>query len=429
MNVLVIGGGGREHALTWKLAQSPQVKNVYCCPGNGGTAEEGTNVAIDPGDFSAVAEFVRKSDIDLTVVGPETHLVNGISDYFTKRGLPIFGPGHRGAQIEGSKVFSKELFEKYKIPSGRFQVFENNTQNDIDAVRSFVQEHEWARVLKADGLAAGKGVLVCETEEDVNAAIETLMIRKAFGPAGDRIVVEEKLVGEEVSMLCFMDGQSYLPMLPSQDYKQIYEGDKGPNTGGMGAYAPVPFVNEKIIERICTEIFEPTLQGFQQDNIDYKGILYAGVMITDEGPKILEYNCRFGDPEAQPILFMLDSDLVDVIMHVLNGTLKDATLNWRTGYAACIVMVSDGYPGAYQSGREVQGLPAVEKITDGKVFQAGTKMVDDRIITSGGRVLGVTATAESLQHALDLAYEGVALIDFDNKYFRPDIGFRALRHG
>lgn len=429
MKILVLGSGGREHALVWKLAQSPAVTKVICCPGNAGTMQDGDNSSIDADCTDELLHYVQVNNIDLTVVGPEVPLVSGIVDVFEEYGFPIFGPSKAAAVLEGSKAYAKDFMAKYQIPTARYQTFPNATETDIESVKTFVSTNAWAKVLKADGLAAGKGVLVCNTDDDAAEAIHTLMVDKQFGRAGDKIVVEEKLTGQELSLLVFTDGKSVVPMLPSQDYKQVGEGDKGPNTGGMGAHAPVPFVDEIMLNHIKSTIIDPTIQGLQQENITYKGVLYFGLMLTDDGPKVLEFNCRFGDPETQPVLYLLKSDLADIMLKIINGTLNEVQLDWKPGYAACIVMAAGGYPGAYEKGKIITGFYKVEALDTVKIFHAGTKDDGKNIVTNGGRVLGVTAGGETLQAALDAAYGAVDCIDFELKYYRPDIGFRALQHG
>ncbi len=428
MNILIIGGGGREHALVWKLNNNDNTNKIYCCPGNGGISKEAEIVNIDVNNFKSLAGFAKEKLIDLTVVGPEVPLVNGVVDYFNSQNLKIFGPIKKAAIIEGSKVFAKQFMKKYNIPTGEFSVFDSSDEDCIKKAKEMLAQNENFRVIKADGLAAGKGVTVCKNVAEAQWAIERIVLRKAFGNAGDKFIIEEKLSGEEVSIIAFIDGENIVPMLSSQDYKQIYEEDKGPNTGGMGAYAPVPFLSKKVNEIIYNKILLPTLRGFKEEGIVYKGVLYAGLMIENDVPKVLEYNCRFGDPETQPLLFLLKSDLADIMERTINGELKDINLEWNDKFSACVVIASEGYPGSYAKGLKITGLDELDNISHLKVFHAGTKLVDNKIYTNGGRVLGVTSSGKSLREALDNAYMGVDRIYFEGKYLRKDIGFRAFRY-
>jgi len=421
MKILVVGSGGREHALVWKVHQSPQVSRVYCAPGNGGTAEVGDNVAIAADDISSLADFAAREEIDLTVVGPELPLTLGIVDHFEERGLRIFGAKAAAAEIEGSKVFAKELMRKYGIPTADYEVCQ--TPREAEAA---VGRFGAPVVVKADGLAAGKGVLVCRALEEARAAIRAIMSERAFGAAGERVVVEEYLRGEEASFLAFTDGEAVLPMLSSQDHKPIYDEDRGPNTGGMGAYSPAPVVGEALHDRIMQEIIIPTVRALASEGRPYRGVLYAGLMIHEGEPKVLEFNARFGDPEAQPILTQMRSDLVPILNATMDGALDSVRLDWRVGASVCVVMASEGYPGSYAKGLAIRGLDAVHGMEGVVVFHAGTTRRGLELVTSGGRVLGVTAWGATIAEAISRAYGAVEQIHWDGVYYRRDIGHRAL---
>jgi phosphoribosylamine--glycine ligase len=422
MKVLVVGGGGREHTLVWKLKQSPQVKGLYCAPGNGGIAQCATCVPIGAEDIAGLLEFARREKIGLTVVGPEAPLCAGIVDAFTEAGLRIFGPGKRAARVEGSKIFAKELMAHYNVPTAPYQIFD-----DADKAAEYVRRVGAPIVIKADGLAAGKGVMVCAAEQEALDAVERTMRRRAFGDAGGRILVEKKLVGEEASVLAFVAGESFVLMESSQDHKPAYDGDTGPNTGGMGAYSPAPIVDEIAWGRIRTEIFERVVRGMAADGLDYRGVLYAGLMMTEDGPQVLEFNVRFGDPEAQALLPRLEDDLVDVLQSVIDGTLDRTMLCWASTAAVCVVMASGGYPGAYEKGKVITGLEDAEADDDVVVFHAGTKLDGNKVVTAGGRVLGVTARGRTLESAIETAYNAVEIIQFEGAHYRTDIGAKALR--
>jgi len=426
VKILVVGSGGREHALVWKLKQSESVETVYCAPGNGGISREAECAPIPVLDTAGLITFVNEKKIDLTVVGPEAPLTGGIVDTFEEKGLSIFGPRRSAAILEGSKVYAKNFMIRYEIPTASCFIVYGKNDSEINWAREYARENPQARVVKADGLAAGKGVLVCSDYEEVESAIDEVFIKKSFGDAGNQFIIEEKLTGEEISILLFLDGSHCVPMLPSQDYKQIFEGDTGPNTGGMGAFAPVPFLSESDIPAIYEKIIGPTVRGLKNEEIEYKGVLYLGLMLTSDGPKVLEFNCRFGDPETQPILYLLKTDLVEVIQHTIHGTLDQVQLEWGDGYAACIVAASKGYPGAYEKGKLISGLDSVP--SDIKVFHAGTKYDDGNYLTNGGRVLGVTGHGVTFQEALDRAYAGLKQISFEGMYYRKDIGFRVFRN-
>jgi phosphoribosylamine--glycine ligase len=420
MKVLVVGGGGREHAIAWKLSGSPHVDSIYSAPGNAGIAGLGECVSIDAEDKNTLLDFAREEKIDFTIVGPEAPLVSGIVDLFRGEGLRIFGFDSKGSLLEGSKVWAKQFMERYKVPTGRFAVFDNHcsAQNAIDAGSP-------PFVIKADGLAAGKGVLICQTVEEARDAVETVMQRKQFGTAGDRIVFEEFLEGTELSVLAVFDGKDYRLFVPSQDHKRAFEGDKGPNTGGMGAYAPVPVLDHALEEKIRIEIIERTLSGIQSERIEGAGVVYFGLMLTSDGPKVLEYNCRFGDPETQVILPLLKADLFEVLYEATGKNLEDVDFENSDEACACVVIASGGYPGKYEKGKEISGIAIAEEIGC-TVFHAGTKLENGGTVTSGGRVLGVTAVAETLKGAVDKAYSGVDEISFEGCFSRRDIAWRAL---
>lgn len=419
MKVLVVGGGGREHALVWKISQSLRVKKIFCAPGNAGIAQLAECVDIKDGNIPALVDLVRREKIDLTVVGPEAPLVAGLVDILEKEGFPVFGPRQRAAEIEGSKVLAKEIMQKYGIPTARYAAFDSARD-----ARDYIKEIDAPCVVKADGLAAGKGVIVAEDEQTALAAVESIMEQKVFGAAGSRIVVEERLRGEEASMLAFTDGEHVVPMISSQDHKQVFDGDRGPNTGGMGAYAPAPVLSPAMQQEVMEKIMLPAVRGMAAEDRPYRGVLYAGLMFTEKGPQVLEFNARFGDPETQPIMAMLESDLVDVIQALLAGELHKADLRWFDGAAVCVVLASGGYPGAYQKGEVITGLESLpENVT---AFHAGTAMRGGAFVTAGGRVLGITALADSIPAAIDLAYRGVSRVHFNGMHYRKDIGQKAL---
>ncbi len=424
MKVLVIGKGGREHALVWKLAQSPRAERVWCAPGNAGTARDGVNVAIEPDEFDKLVRFVRKENIDLTVVGPEDPLARGIVDYFQKEGLRIFGPTREAAQLEASKVFAKGLMRHADVPTAEFKVFDHP-----EPARTWIDTREYPVVVKADGLAAGKGVFVCSTKEEALAAIDHIMVREEFGrAAGRQVVVEKRMEGEELSILALVAGRIILPLPPTQDHKAAFDGDTGPNTGGMGAYCPAPLGTPELLEQIDTEVLVPTVHAMKRSRRPFRGILYAGLMITPQGPRVLEFNCRFGDPEAQPLLMRLRTDLLDLIEATVDERLDEfeGRLEWDPRPAVCVVLASKGYPGRYEKGYPIKGLATAEALPDVKVFHAGTRLEGDRVLTDGGRVLGVTALGDTLAEAKKRAYEAVACIDFPGMHYRRDIADKAL---
>lgn len=418
MRLLVVGSGGREHALTWKLAQSDKVDKIYCAPGNAGMAELAELVPIDPEDIDGLAEFAARNGIDLTVVGPEAPLVRGLVDVFEEKGLKAFGPRRRAARLEGSKSFAKTFMTKYGIPTAPYRIFD-----DPEEARRYIRSRGAPAVVKADGLAAGKGVSVATSVEEAERAVEDVMVRKVFGSAGEKVVVEDCLYGEEVSVLALTDGKAVLPLLPCQDHKRVFDGDKGPNTGGMGAYCPVPVYTPEVHRAVREKILEPLVAGMAEEGCPYTGVIYAGLMITEEGPQVLEFNCRFGDPEAQPLVVLLKSDLLELMEAVLEGRLSEARVDWYEGAAVCVVMASQGYPGPYEKGKPIYGL---EKVCDAVVFHAGTALTGGRVVTSGGRVLGVTARGKDIQEAVDKAYRAVGQISFEGVHYRKDIAYRAL---
>jgi len=430
MKVLVIGSGGREHTIVWKLAQSERVSKIYCIPGNGGIAQIAECVSLDPLNFSSVAEFAKKESVDLTVVGPEVPLVAGIVDYFRVKGLRIFGPDMRAAKMEGSKVFAKNFMRKYDIPTADFEVFEDakDASDYVEKLsRSSGKVGKFSCVVKADGLAAGKGAIVCETKEEALDAIHSIMEDRIFGDAGNKVIIEEKLEGEEASLIGFCDGETVVPTIPSQDHKPIFDQDRGPNTGGMGAYAPAPVVTETVYRWAEERIFDNFLKGLKAEEIEFKGAIYAGIMVTSEGPKVLEFNVRFGDPENQAVLPLLKTDLVDLLEVTIEGGLREAPPEWDNKSCVCVLAASGGYPGSYQKEKEIFGLDRVGKRDDVYVFHAGTKKDGNRFLTSGGRVLGVTGWKDTLKEAIDASYKAVREIHFEGMHYRRDIGAKGLK--
>lgn len=424
MKVLVVGSGGREHTLAWKLRQSTHVDEIFCAPGNAGTARIGKNVALSDCDLDGLVSFAKENEIALTVVGPEAPLVAGIVDRFQSEGLKVMGPSATAAQLEGSKVFTKDFLKNHGIPTAAFEVFENPA--DAEA-RLKAGAFKFPTVVKADGLAAGKGVLICANLEEALDAVKIVMRDKAFGTAGAKMVIEEFLVGEEASFMVFTDGVNILPMVPSQDHKAIFEGDKGPNTGGMGAYSVDFLLSPELRQGIIEDIIEPTVRGMAAQGAPFRGILYAGLMMTAEGPKVLEYNVRFGDPETQVVLPRLKSDLYEICMAIAEGDLSSTEAEWDEEACVCVVMASQGYPGPYQKGKEVSGIEMAEEGERATVFHAGTAVKEDKVVTSGGRVLGVTSRGETLGSAIMKAYEAVNKINFDGSYYRRDIAAKGLK--
>ncbi|MFB3886530.1 MAG: phosphoribosylamine--glycine ligase [Thermodesulfobacteriota bacterium] len=421
MKVLVVGSGGREHALVWKIAQSPKVTKIYCAPGNAGISEQASIVPIKANDLNGLLEFALQKEIDLTVVGPEEPLTKGIVDLFESRGLAIFGASQKASEIEGSKSFAKEMMKKYSIPTGSYEIFE-----DPKRAVAYLRKQGAPIVVKADGLAAGKGVVVCKTVEEAIESVERIMVRKVFGEAGRRVVIEEYLVGEEASYLAFTDGKVILPMASSQDHKAIFDGDEGPNTGGMGAYSPAPVVTNQVHERILEKVLRPMIQGMGEEGRPYKGVLYAGLMIHDGHPKVLEFNARFGDPETQPVLMRMKGDMVPILMACIKGNLSQYQIAWDNRASVCVVMASKGYPGDYEGGKAIHGLKEVSQMKDVFVFHAGTDLKDGQVVTSGGRVLGVAGLGEDIPRAIEKTYEAVRRIAWEGVYYRKDIGQKAL---
>jgi phosphoribosylamine--glycine ligase len=423
MKVLVIGNGGREHALVWKIAQSPRVERVFCAPGNAGTAADGENVNLPPGDFPALVRFANDNSVGLVVVGPEAPLAAGIVDAMEREGLRVFGPNRGAAELEASKGFCKDILRNAAVPSGEYHTF-----RDAESAIRFLQEREDVPiVVKADGLAAGKGVFVCDGRDQAVDAVQQIAQDKVFGEAGDRLVIEERLHGEEASVLAITDGQTLVTLPPAQDHKRAYDGDAGPNTGGMGAYSPAPLVDDQMLAWIEEHILVPTVHAMKRARRPFRGVLYAGLMITNQGPKVLEYNVRFGDPECQPILMRLKSDLVDVLEAAVDGRLdRIAPLEWDPRPAVCVVMASEGYPGDYPKGFPIRGLAEAAQVPDAKIFHAGTTLKDGQVVTSGGRVLGVTALGNNVAQAKLQAYTAVKCIRWDGAWCRKDISDKAL---
>lgn len=422
MKVLLVGSGGREHVLAWKIKKSPLLTELYCAPGNAGIAAVAQCADIKTDDINGLLRFAREKSIDLTIVGPEAPLVAGIVDAFETAGLKIFGPNKAAAQLEGSKVFAKEFMLRRNIPTATFMTFDR-----IDDARAFLNNAQFPLVIKADGLASGKGVVICATREEGLAAVDQMMEQKVFAEAGSKIVVEDCLEGEEVSILAISDGENFVILDSAQDHKRIFDDDLGPNTGGMGAYSPAPLVTAALRKKIESRIIEPTIRGMQREGTPFKGVLYAGLMITDQGPQVLEYNVRFGDPEAQAVLPRLKNDLLDVMLAGCEGRLKDVELTWDQRSCVCVVMSSGGYPGKFETGYEISGLYSAHEETDTFVFHAGTKQEGQRIVTAGGRVLGVVSLGEGIKTAINKAYAVVDHIKFEHCFFRRDIGARALR--
>lgn len=422
MKVLVVGQGGREHALVWKLGQSPRVDTVYCAPGNAGTAADGINVDIADSDIDGLVRFAQEKQIDLTVVGPEAPLCAGIVDRFRKVGLKTFGPNRAAAKLEGSKIFAKKVMHKANVPTAKHKVFDRDEQ----AIAWMQAQGSDTWVVKADGLAAGKGAIVCGSKKEARNAINLILRERAFGDAGNDLLIEECLVGQETSILAIVDGTTIVPLETSQDHKRALDGDKGPNTGGMGAYSPAPIVTDELMEEILQTVLLPTVHAMNSDDTPFRGILYAGIMVTARGPKVLEYNVRFGDPEAQPVLMRLKTDLFDVLLAAAEGRLDEIEpLDWDPRPSICVVMASEGYPGSYEKGRFIGGLDEAATHDDVKVFHAGTQLHDGQVATNGGRVLGVTALGDSIADAKQKAYAAVDCIKWDGGWCRTDISDKA----
>jgi phosphoribosylamine--glycine ligase len=422
MKVLIIGSGGREHAIVWKVSKSRHIDKIYCFPGNAGISELAECINFDVNNFGALVDFVKHEGIDLTIVGPEAPLSKGIADVFEKEGRKILGPNMKASQLEGSKVFAKDIMKRYGIPTAEYKAF-----------TSYLHAEDYVRlkgapiVIKADGLAAGKGVIVAETVDEAINALRLIMKDRAFGDAGNRVIVEECIRGEEASFMAFTDGKTILPMVSSQDHKRIFDGDNGPNTGGMGAYSPAPVITEKLESIIMENVMRPMIRGLQSEGIKYKGILYAGLMIRNNQPFVLEFNCRLGDPETQPVLSRLKTDLIDIALAITDEKLSDINLGWKPNASVCVVIASKGYPGAYEKGEIITGLDDVKKMNDAFVFHAGTAFNNNKLVTSGGRVLGVTALGKNIKDAKDRAYTAIEKIHFDGMHYRKDIADRAIK--
>jgi len=421
MKILVVGGGGREHALVWKIAQSPKVSNIFCAPGNAGISEQATLVPIKANDLNGLLNFASREKIDLTIVGPEEPLTKGIVDLFESKGLTIFGASQKAAELEGSKAFAKEMMKKYRVPTSSYEIFE-----DPKKAKDYIRRQGAPIVVKADGLAAGKGVILCKTVGEALKSIDQIMVEKIFGEAGNRVVVEEYLVGEEASYIAFTDGKAILAMASSQDHKQVFDGDQGPNTGGMGAYSPAPVVTDEVHEKIIEKILRPIIQGMGEEGRPYKGVLYAGLMIHEGHPKVLEFNARFGDPETQPVLMRMKGDIIPILGACIEGNLSRYKIEWDSRAAVCVVMASKGYPGDYEKGEPISGLKEVSQMEDIFVFHAGTALKDGQMSTNGGRVLGVTGLGKDIPRAIERTYQAVQKISWQGVHYRKDIGQKAL---
>ena len=424
LKVLVIGSGGREHALVWKIKQSPMVDEVFCVPGNGGIAREATEVPIDPADFNALADFAQAQEIGLTVVGPEVPLVAGIADIFEARGLKVFGPSAKAAQLEGSKIFAKDIMEKYGVPTAAAKLF-----TDYGEAAAYLATLEAPYVVKADGLAAGKGVFIAKTLAEAEDAVRSCLVKGQFGAAGDSVVIEEYMEGPELSVLAFSDGKNVMPMVPAQDYKRAYDGDEGLNTGGMGSYSPVPIVTAELYEDIVELVLKPMIEGLTAEGIEYRGVIYAGLMLTKTGPRVLEFNARFGDPETQAILPRLESDILEPMLAVAEGDISGVELKWRDEVCATVVLASGGYPTDYETGFEITGLDEASAMEGVAVFHAGTALSDGKIVTAGGRVLNVSALGADFAQARERAYAAIGKISFEGMHYRKDIALRAVDMG
>ncbi len=421
MKVLVVGSGGRENALAWKLAQSEKVSKVYGAPGNPGIARIGECIEIEPTDIKALADFAEKEKIDLTVVGPEAPLVKGIVNEFERRGLKIFGPTKEAARLEGSKAFAKEVMRKYQVPTADFKIF-----TDPKEAKEYIKKVGAPIVVKADGLAAGKGVIVAKSVSEAVEAIEKIMEEKVFGEAGNKVVIEECLEGEEASYLVITDGERFVPLATSQDHKAVFDNDQGPNTGGMGAYSPAPVLSEELEREVQEKVIAPIIRGMKKEGAPFKGVLYAGLMITEKGIRVLEFNVRFGDPEAQAILRRLESDLFEVCLSAVEGNLVKE-LKWKPETSVCVVLASKGYPGKYEKGKVITGIEEAEKVPTVVVFHAGTKEVNGKLLTNGGRVLNITALGKDIIEARERAYKAIEKIHFEGMHYRKDIGLKAVK--
>ena len=421
MKVLIVGSGGREHVLAWKINKSPLVDDLYCAPGNGGISEYAKCVDIEPTDIQALLAFAKENKIDLTVVGPEAPLTSGIVDAFEKEKLKIFGPKKAAAQLEGSKIFAKHFMQNCNIPTPAFKTFEHP-----DIAKEHLKKADFPVVVKADGLASGKGVIICKDLKEAQEAVDLMMREKIFKKAGEKIIIEDCVKGEEVSILAVSDGNHFVILESSQDHKKIFDDDMGPNTGGMGAYSPAPVVNEALLKTIESRIIDPVIRGMRREGVPFKGVLYAGLMITVEGPLVLEFNVRFGDPEAQAVLPRMKNDLVELMLASCEGRIDQIKLNWDSKACVCVVMTSGGYPGEYQVGKEITGIDEALQQRDTFVFHAGTKRQEGKFLTTGGRVLGVTAMGKGIEESIERVYKAVEKIKFDRCFFRRDIGLKAL---
>jgi len=422
MKILVIGSGGREHALVWKIAQSKLADKIFCASGNGGISQQAECIDIKAEDIEGLLDFAKREKIDLTVVGPEAPLAKGIVDEFINYKLRIFGPAKLAAQLEASKVFAKELMAKYKVPTADFKIFDNS-----DEAKKYIDKKGAPCVVKADGLAQGKGVVVAKTVDEAKQAVNSIMQEKIFGESGNRVIIEDCLEGQEASIIVITDSQDVKPLASSQDHKRIFDDDKGPNTGGMGAYSPAPIVTQELFQDILEKVIYPTINGLAKEGIDYTGVLYAGIMITKDGPQVLEFNVRFGDPETQAILPRLKTDLLEVMLAVSDGKLsRFKNLLWDERPCVCVVCAAGGYPGNYEKDKEILGLEEVAKMKDAMVFHAGTKKQANKILTNGGRVLGVTGLGETIKEAIDKTYQAVDKIHFAGMHYRKDIGKKAI---
>jgi phosphoribosylamine---glycine ligase len=419
LNILVIGRGGREHAIIWALKRSEKVQRIYCAPGNAGTAQLAENVAIGEMEFSRLVQFARDTAIDLVVVGPDDPLAAGIVDEFEAVSIPVYGPRKNAAEIEGSKIFMKNLLRKYNIPTAQYETF-----TDYQTAQQYLDQQPLPIVIKADGLAAGKGVTVCHNREEANRALQETMVDKSFGAAGDKVVIEQFLEGQEMSILAFVDGETVRAMVPAQDHKPIFDGDKGPNTGGMGTYSPLPHIAQSVIDESIENIIKPTARAMVAEGRPFRGVLFAGLMITKNGPRTIEFNARFGDPETQVVLPRLKTNLLDIILATLEGRLNEIKISWSDEAAVCVVLASEGYPGSYPKGRLIEGL---QEVNDALIFHAGTTLTNGKVVTNGGRVLGVVGRGSDIAEARKQAYQAVDRIRFEGKQNRTDIAAKALQ--
>ncbi len=419
MKVLIVGSGGREHALGWKISQSPLLKKLYCAPGNAGTEEIAENVSIGPEDIQGLVNFADEEKIDLTVVGPEVPLTLGIVDEFEKKGLKIFGPNKNAAKLEGSKVFAKQFMERHRIPTGRFEIADS-----VEQAKKIVRSEKFSfpLVVKADGLAAGKGVIICPNDKRAEEAIDSIMEKKIFGEAGNIVIIEEFLVGKEASFIVISDGIKILPLVTTMDHKAVYDGDKGPNTGGMGAISPSPYIDQKMFDDIVNTVVFPTITRMLEEGREFKGVLYVGLMLTEEGPKVLEYNCRFGDPETQPQMLRMKGDLLDVLLAAVEGNVLEKEIEWSSNASGCVVAASGGYPIKYEKGKVIEGLNEAASFPDIVVFHAGTTVKDGQYYTNGGRVLNVCASEKTLAETMNKIYRALSRIYFEAMHWRRDIG-------